>query len=908
MNPFNVLVVDDDEQFRSFVCNTLQEEGFAVTSAGSAREAMSLIERKKPQLMLLDLVMPETSGDELCRIIKDDPSLRDIIIFILSANTDVETKLTCFGSGANEYLSKPIDTRELVARIHRFIRMIDEFRNTPYSGAPPKLQTFPMDKVAKEHTPTVDLNSAAATGDSYARVKPKYGVYQVETLIGSGSMGYVFKGYDEPLDRYVAIKILSKKLSGSPEFVERFRREAKVLAAINHPGIAYIYSFGEEEQDHYFAMQWCSGGSLADLIRQKQRLDLLPAVDTILQCAQALSAASKKGVVHRDIKPSNLLLDENQQIKIVDFGLASAEKYSSDITTAHTFLGTPNFMAPEQAQSSSVDHRADIYSLGITFYFMLYGILPYIANSAIEVVVKHATEPFPAFDSSNGRIPKEAYDIIVRMTQKSPENRYQDYPALIADLEKVRASLLSQSQLKIPRAIDLPGFPTLQSDSFFELLCNVGRGNFSGQMVGKWASLDKKFLVRNREVLLFQSNQPDESIWKFLQNKNIINATDIPENKDDVESNLNRFLLHGAFTMEQFKIAYRELLKSALMQVFLWPIFEGEFYPAGIEHDAFVRIPIYDILLEACRSLLDYPSLQKELPAATQIRKTGDFEQILSSLNLKPEESFLLSRIEGTEITLNTLQALTGLPEPHVGRFLYALLKMGALRFASVEETQKHPHTEPRASAPKSGPQPTYRPAPPAVVKEVVRESGPHTPLPQTAPAPPREESSYLQELANKRLAAAAPPEEKVEEVPLNPGVRMEVNKSQKEMEVEHHIKVAEQFYRLAEEKFLEEDYWKVAQLCKQAIKNHPIESKYYHLMAVAYAKHPRFGKDAEQCFYKALEMDPWNPDYHVDLAKFYLSQGLSKRAMTYCEKALEITPHHEKAKHLLQEIKLTHK
>lgn len=136
----------------------------------------------------------------------------------------------------------------------------------------------------------------------------------------------------------------------------------------------------------------------------------------------------------------------------------------------------------------------------------------------------------------------------------------------------------------------------------------------------------------------------------------------------------------------------------------------------------------------------------------------------------------------------------------------------------------------------------------------------------------------------------------------------MEVHKSDKKMEVEHYIKVAEQFYRLAEEKFELEDYWKVAQLCKQAIKNHPTESKYYHLMATAYAKHPRFGKDAEQCFYKALEMDPWNPDYHVDLAWFYLSQGLSKRALTHCEKALQIMPHHERAKTLMVEIRASHK
>jgi Tfp pilus assembly protein PilF len=135
------------------------------------------------------------------------------------------------------------------------------------------------------------------------------------------------------------------------------------------------------------------------------------------------------------------------------------------------------------------------------------------------------------------------------------------------------------------------------------------------------------------------------------------------------------------------------------------------------------------------------------------------------------------------------------------------------------------------------------------------------------------------------------------------PFVRMEVQKSEKKMEEEHHIKVAEQFYRLAEEKMTELDYWKVTQLCRQAIKNNPTESKYYHLMAVAYAQHPRFGKDAEQCFYKALEMDPWNPDYHVDLARFYQHQGLPMRAINQVKKALKIAPEHRAANELFNTL-----
>ncbi|HSE40584.1 MAG TPA: protein kinase [Acidobacteriota bacterium] len=887
MNPVSILVVEDDKDYQNLIVTSLQDEGFRTVTATNGHEALDVIQTEKPLFMILDLLMPEMPGEELCKIVKENPLLRDIVVIILSGNDDLETKISCFESGANEFLVKPIHPREVAIRVKRFLRMMDEFKNAPQMIAPVPAVDRPifvpstlMDK-DKSHG-TVDVGLTAT--DSFARIKPKYGIYKIETLIGSGGMGYVFKAFDEPLDRFVAIKILSKRLSSSTQFVERFRREAKVLASIDHPGIAHIFSFGEEDGECYFAMQWCPGGSLADLIRKKGRVELLPSLEIILQCAQALEAASKKGIVHRDIKPNNLLFDENQHIQVVDFGLASAEQMSSriNITQVQEFLGTPSFMAPEQAQSSAVDHRADIYALGITFYFMLYGTHPFEASSAIEMVIKHASEPFPAYNDLNGRIPKAAYEIIEKMTQKNPSDRYQDYKSLIEDVDWLRKQLLSMSQWKIPRAEKQAQVPSMKDNNFFDLLSILFNQSASGVLTVRWAQLQKRFFVKQREIILFQSSQPDENIWNVLVQKNVLPKEQIPPPSEDLETSLNRLLLTQAFTIDDFKVAYRKQMKAALMQVFFWPVFEGEFYPASIDHDAFASIRIADILLEAARSLVNPEQFANQLRSDLYVVRTTQFDVILSTLDIRPDESFLASRLEGEATTLNTLQILTGQPEEKINRFVYALWKLGTVQLRTAEE-RRVPKRQEATTQPQIG----YEALP---VKEVRSSKTP----------PPTDKPKLLSDQVVPNPATPSQGPMKIE--PPLPA-SSESPKAEVTTDQEHNVKVAEQIFRLAQEKLSENDYWKVTQLCRQAIKNNPSESKYYHLMAVAYARHPRFGKDAEQCFYKAIEVNPSNAEYYVDLARFYLQKGLPTRALSHCERALKIEPEHAKALELISEL-----
>ncbi len=957
MSSFDVLVVDDEQDIRSYLQTILQEEGLTVRCVPNATDALTLIQQEKPQLIVLDLMMPEMPGDELCRIIKSDPSLKDIVVFILTSKGDLETKLACFSSGAEEYLVKPIDSRELTARVGRFIRLIDELKMPTALATPSSSDDSKASKPPNGRTntakPDLEVPSLALSDYSFLNFQSSYGVYRVESLVGKGGMGQVFKAKDEQLERYVAIKVLAAKLSRSPEFVERFRREAKVLASINHPGIAAIYSFSEQKGEHYFAMQWCSGGSLGDLIRKKGKVEPMTGVDIIYQCAQALNAASKKGIVHRDIKPSNLMFDENQLIKIVDFGLAYAEQISSNLTQGGEFLGTPSYMAPEQAKSPSVDHRADIYALGITFYHMLYCRLPFQATSPIEMVIKHTSHPFPNYDSQDGKITKSVYRIIEKMTQKDALARYQDYATLIQDLESVRNEFLHRSQLKAPTANRVAPVAVLTSGNFYELLAMLQSRLQPGLVTCKWNTLEKKFLVRNGEIVSFESVQPDENIWLYLLKKGLLKREEVPVNKNELEQPLNRLLLNHAFTMEDFKRTYRELMLSALNQVLFWPVFEGHFATAQIEHEAFCSIPMVDYLLGAARETIDYVIIKSQVPSGAAMKRTEQFDYLLRTLSLNPEESFIASRFEGENVTVDMLNLLTGLPEEKITRIVFALSKFGAIEFklpaerpaGSYRKIESSPHSQSPA-APKNTrietvqpilapppPVPPQQPSPPppapvktsppAVAKP--RKQSVSTPPPGQAAKPkttPRQPTQSIQPKSEAALRDQFLLDEQRRRFTAIPGqdtptptptpsearVRMEVQKSAGMIEAEQHIRVAEQFFKLAEKKFEDGDFYNVTSLCKQAIQNHPTDSRFYQLMAQAYSKHPRFLKDAQENWEKAIELDPWNPEFHVQIAEFYIQQGLWLRASNHVKKALTISPEHKRAMELTQTLKGKHR
>jgi len=257
-------------------------------------------------------------------------------------------------------------------------------------------------------------------------LRKRIGKYKLIKEIGRGGMGEVYLAEDTESGEKLALKILPPELTRSPQYVERFHREAKAISSLDHPNIIKVYEIGEEEGVHYIAMEFLGGAALGDLLRKRGRLPVSEAVRIIISIAEALECAHSSGIVHRDVKPDNILSDENGRFKIMDFGIARITE-GTQLTMTGTIMGTPEYMSPEQAGGKKVDQRTDIYSLGIVFYEMLTGRVPFHAETALEVIQMHLTQTPESPKTLNPNIPGNLSAIIGKMVEKNPADRYASF-------------------------------------------------------------------------------------------------------------------------------------------------------------------------------------------------------------------------------------------------------------------------------------------------------------------------------------------------------------------------------------------------------------------------------------------------------------------------------------------------
>ncbi len=264
--------------------------------------------------------------------------------------------------------------------------------------------------------------------------------FVIEERLGIGGMGEVYGAHDTSLDRTVAIKVLRGDFTKSAGMTERFLREARSQARLNHPNIVHIHYIGRRptpagEDSLFFAMERVDGGDLDGLLRDGHTLPPEEARQSMLQVAHGLRAAHRAGVIHRDVKPSNLMLSADGILKIADFGLAKPLDGDNQITQEGAMVGSPYYIAPEQAVGEEVDHRADMYSMGASFYHLLTGKPPFDGPRPMAVVAKHLTEALSPLSRVAPHVPPPLARVVERLLAKKPDDRYPDYDGLIADLE-----------------------------------------------------------------------------------------------------------------------------------------------------------------------------------------------------------------------------------------------------------------------------------------------------------------------------------------------------------------------------------------------------------------------------------------------------------------------------------------
>ncbi len=261
--------------------------------------------------------------------------------------------------------------------------------------------------------------------------------YELLEKIGEGGMSQVFKARCNKLNRFVAVKILKKEFCDNAEIVEKFKGEATAIATLSDNNIVNILDVGTQDNINYIVMEYVKGKTLKDIIKQVGKMNYETSISVAIQIAKALDCAHRNNIIHRDVKPQNILVTEDGTMKVTDFGIAKFTT-SETITNNNTIMGSAHYISPEQAKGSFIDCRTDLYSLGVVLYEMVTGNLPFQADTAVTIVLKHLQEEVVPPKNLNSKVPDSLNQLILKAMEKEPIKRYQTAKEMIADLQRIQ--------------------------------------------------------------------------------------------------------------------------------------------------------------------------------------------------------------------------------------------------------------------------------------------------------------------------------------------------------------------------------------------------------------------------------------------------------------------------------------
>src|SRR6476646_8050360 len=277
--------------------------------------------------------------------------------------------------------------------------------------------------------------------------------YELEELVGTGGMSSVYRAHDRLLDRKVALKVLHQHYSEDEDYVERFRREARAVAALSHPNIVTVIDRGEHAGRQFIVFEYIDGENLKALIQRRGPAPVTTALELAMQIARGLSCAHQQGLVHRDVKPQNILLNGDGQAKVTDFGIARSLDVQHGMTQTGTVLGTSDYIAPEQAQGQRVDEHTDVYSLGVVLYELLTTEVPFPGENFVAVAMRHINEPPPPIRDKRPDVPERVDAAIQRAMAKDPADRFPTMVDFCRELDACLAELSTAGTQVAPAVV-----------------------------------------------------------------------------------------------------------------------------------------------------------------------------------------------------------------------------------------------------------------------------------------------------------------------------------------------------------------------------------------------------------------------------------------------------------------------
>ncbi|MEW6277963.1 MAG: protein kinase, partial [Candidatus Eremiobacterota bacterium] len=400
-----ILVVDDSLENREVLARRLTRKGFRVLEADGGPAALSVLASEAVDLILLDLMMPGMSGIDVLKAVRPKHPATELPILMVSAHHDSLDVVEALKSGANDYITKPVDFPVALARIKsQLARRASQVATAPFVPEP-----------------------GAVVGS-----------YRLESRLGQGGMGVVFRAMDERLRRSVAVKVITTQDRLTPEDVKRFVQEARSLARVRHPHVVQVYDVGSSPCP-FLVMELVPGRNLDDYLRER-RPSYAEVARLGAQVARALQAVHEAGVVHRDVKPANVMVDQAGSARLMDFGLARNEAVELRITEPGYILGTPTHLAPEvlDPDRGPTDSLSDLWALGVVLYEMLTGELPFPSQSLPVLLGSILTSEPPLPRDLRPDVPPPLQAICLRALQKKRTARWTRAADMAAALEEVR--------------------------------------------------------------------------------------------------------------------------------------------------------------------------------------------------------------------------------------------------------------------------------------------------------------------------------------------------------------------------------------------------------------------------------------------------------------------------------------